>query len=214
MHTTIKSFLIILFSASTLFFLSAFLIEDNKPLSYLNLHQTVSDDNSSCHSTSDGPVIEWQSAVKLKYSDFKADKKGSPGFAVAATASAFGYSLTDDGGDISGSIFVVFYCDKSWWNPDFILDEVLEHEQLHFDICELFGRKLYQEILSLRYTNRLSIRNINRVYSKLEKQYSNYQDKYDQETDHSTNGQQQRNWNKKVKRQLGAMSKYSNYKSF
>jgi|GEM_PF-222131 hypothetical protein len=215
MHHTIKLFLLILFSISTVFLLSAFLTVSHKPFrSHHTTGVTNVDNNSSCYASSEGPVIEWRSGTKLKYSDFKADKKGSPGFAVATTASAFGYRLTDDGGKISGSVFVVFYCDKSWWNPDFILDEVLKHEQLHFDICELFGRKLYQEILTLRRSNRLSIRNINRVYLKLEKQYSNYQDRYDKETDHSTNGQQQLNWNNKIKRQLGAMSKYSNYHKF
>lgn len=214
MHQTIKSLLVILISTATVFFLSAFLIEDKIMNVNLISHETIPDNNSSCRSSKDGPVIDWKSDVKLKYSDFKADEKGSPGFAVATTSSAFGYSITDYGGEISGSVFVVFYCDKSWWNPDFMLNEVLEHEQLHFDICELFGRKLYQEILKLRSTNRLSIHNINKAYSKLDKQYSSYQDKYDQETDHSTNGHQQRIWNKKVKRQLAAMSSYSNYKNF
>ncbi len=213
-YQTVKFSLLILLSAGSVLLLSAFLIEGNDQfINQLSLPVEV-EDNSSCHMTSEGPAIEWQSDVKLKYSDFKANKKGSPGFAVATTASAFGYNLTDDGGKISGNVFVVFYCDKSWWNPDYILNEVLEHEQLHFDICELFGRKLYQEIISLRNSNRLSIHNINRVYSKLENQYSKYQDRYDEETDHSTNGQQQRLWNKKVKRQLASMSSYSNYNRF
>lgn len=214
MYQVLKSLQLVLISTCTVFFLSAFLIMEDTTYADHNSHTSILNNNSSCRFSSDGPVIDWDSGVKLKFSDFKADKKGSPGFAVATTSSAFGYRITDDGGEISGSVFVVFYCNKSWWNRDYMLDKVLEHEQLHFDICELYGRKLYREILTLRRTNRLSVHNINKVYSKLEKQYSNYQDRYDEETGHSTNGQQQRNWEKKVERQLAAMSSYSNYKSF
>lgn len=214
MFQTIKLSILILLAGSFVLFMSSFLIEENNNLTNNPESPDEPKDNSSCHFTSEGPVIEWESDLKLKYSDFKADKKGSPGFAVATTASAFGYRIDDTDGKISGSVFVVFYCNKSWWNRNYLLDEVLEHEQLHFDICELYGRKLYQEIISLRNSNRLSIKNINKVYLKLEKQYSNYQDKYDEETDHSTNGQQQRLWNKKIKKQLAAMSGYSNYRKF
>ena len=159
-------------------------------------------------------MIDWQSGLKLKYADFKADSKGGPGFAVATTASAFGYSITDNNGKITGSIYVRFYCNESWWNPDVILYDVLDHEQLHFDICELFGRKLYKELLSLRTRGKLNSRSIERLHSKLEKQYSNYQDKYDKDSEHSINRVEQHYWNKRVKNELNAMEAYSNYSSF
>ena len=85
---------------------------------------------------------------------------------------------------------------------------------MHFDICELFGRKLYKELLSLRSRDKLNSRIIDRLHSKLEKQYSNYQDKYDKETEHSIDRAEQRKWNKKVKEELNSMKKYSNYHSF
>ena len=214
MFHTKKLSILILLAGSYVLFMSSFHIEENNDLVNKPVYSDNTKDNSSYHLTSEGTIIEWGSNVKLKYSDFQADKKRSPGFAVATTASAFGYRINDTGGEISGSVFVVFYCNKSWWNRDYLLEEVLEHEQLHFDICELYGRKLYKEIIALRKSNRLSIKNINKVYSKLDKQYSNYQDKYDEDTDHSTNVDQQRLWNKKVKKQLAAMSRYSNYYKF
>lgn len=164
--------------------------------------------------TDQGPVIEWQSGIKLKYEDFKARGKGSPGFAVATTASAFGYSITNENGNISGSIFVRFYCNDSWWNPEYILDDVLKHEQLHFDICELFGRKLFKEVLDLGNKGRLNQKTIQQVQTKFEKQYDDYQDLYDKQTDHSTNGKEQRRWNQKVKQALDDYAEYANYHDF
>ena len=209
-----KSLILFLLATGIALIFAAFQAGDKKQITNKFASQIIDGDKSSCHQTEQGPVIDWHRDVKLNYADFKATSKGSPGFAVATTSSAFGYSITDRGGEISGSIYVRFYCEKSWWNPDFILDEVLEHEQLHFDICELFGRKLYKEVLELREEGKLNKRTIQRLQSKFEKQYSDYQDLYDKETDHSTKGDEQRKWNKKVKRELADLSDYSDYHSF
>ncbi|NQU34027.1 MAG: DUF922 domain-containing protein [Bacteroidetes bacterium] len=184
-----------------------------KELSYFEYNSS-----SYCYQTPEGPVIDWDNDLKLKQSDFKATSKGTPGFAVATTASAFGFSIVDEDGEISGNIYVRFYCDRSWWNPDYknseILDDVLKHEQLHFDICELYGRKLYKEIIILRNSGRLNNKHINRLYTKIEKQYSDFQDKYDEETNHSINRKEQSKWNKRIKIELAQLSIYSDYRSF
>jgi len=214
MYNNSKSLILFLLATGIVLIFAAFKVRDEKPITNKFSSQIIDGDTSSCYQTEQGPVINWNKDVKLKYADFKATSKGSPGFAVASTSSAFGYSITDRGGEISGSIYVRFYCEESWWNPDFMLDEVLEHEQLHFDICELFGRKLYKEVLELRNSGKISKRSIDRIQSKYEKQYSDYQDLYDKETDHSTNGDEQRKWNKKIKRELNELSDYSDYHSF
>lgn len=214
MYTRSKRLLLFLFASATVLVLGAFQIDSQNVASGVGLPVMHEGNNSPCHQTEQGPVIDWQNNYKLKYEDFKAGSKASPGFAVATTSSAFGYSITDRGGEISGSIYVRFYCEESWWNPDFRLDEVLEHEQLHFDICELFGRKLYKEVLALRDNGKLSKRSIKHIESKLEKQYSDYQDLYDKETDHSTNGGEQRKWNKKIKLELAALAPFANYQHF
>ena len=181
-------------------------------LSSFNTH------NPTCLKTDNGYTIDWQNHYKLKPSDFKANKKWNLGNTVANTYSGFGYSITDNDGKITGSIFVRFYCDKSWFKPNIDNAEdisyILKHEQLHFDICELFGRKMYKEILSLIRSNRLSQRNIDKIQLKLEKQYSNYQKAYDKETNHSINVNEQRRWEKKVENELVKLSAYADYTSF
>ncbi len=196
-----------------IFLISLTLVSFNLPS---KKHNSISSNN--CYQSPEGLVIDWDKDVKLKQVNFKAISKGSPGFAVATTASAFGFSIVDDNGDISGEIYVRFFCEKSWWNPEYknseVVDDVLEHEQLHFDICELFGRKLYKEIIVLQNSNRLNEKYINRLYDRIEKEYSAYQDKYDEETNHSINRTEQANWNRKIKKELARLSIYSDYNSF
>ena len=174
--------------------------------------------NVGFHKSKYDCVINWNESGKLRWADFKAKKNGGNGSAVAITSTAFGYSITDSAGIISGSIYVQFFCDDSWWYPELIqknnLSYVLSHEQLHFDICELFGRKLYKAILKLRDSGRLNSNSINRLQTKLEKQYSSFQDRYDKETNHSINKVEQHYWSKIVKKELEALSEYSGYDSF
>ncbi len=190
-------------------------------LESFNYKHIINDKTSSYNHYYDSPhglIIDWNKNVKLKQSDFKAKRKATPGFAVATTASAFGYNLVNDNGNISGSIYVRFYCDSSWWNPDYknsdILDEILEHEQLHFDICEVYGRKLFKEMIALHEAGKLNGINIDRMHARLDMEYSQYQDRYDRETNHSINRQEQEKWNKKVKKELNSLSKYTGYAQF
>ncbi len=166
----------------------------------------------------DKNIIPWDNNRKLKQTDFRAKRKKVSGFAVATTASAFGYSITDNDGEITGNIYVQFYCKDSWWNPEFKNDEnrgeILIHEQLHFDICELYGRKLFKEVLRLRRHGDLDFDSITKLSERLENEHSEYQDKYDHETNHSINTVEQKKWNKRIKKQLEEFEEYSNYSSF
>lgn len=163
-------------------------------------------------------TITWNKYYKLKPSDFQGKKNRSYKGTAAITASSFGFSIVDDNGTISGSIFVKFYKDDSWWNPENNGStrerEILEHEQLHFDITELYGRKLYKEILKLKTTKKLNNHTVEKVYNKIEKEYHQYQDDYDRDTSHSLNKKEQAKWEKKVKSELNEYSEYANYHHF
>jgi len=175
-------------------------------------------ENKTVNNSTTEPVINWNKKQKLNKTDFNSSISSNIDNAVANTATGFGYSITDSAGTITGSIFVRFYPEKSWWNADRIqadkADYILKHEQIHFDICELFGRKLFKEITQLANSGKLNDRNIERMYLKLEKQYSRYQNKYDKETNHSINRVEQYYWSNHIKRELKTFEPYSNYTSF
>lgn len=179
-------------------------------------------ENTISHTSPSGKsksnTITWNKYRKLKITDFQARRSRSNKNTAATTASAFGFNITDKNGQITGNIFVKFYKEDSWWNPENENSRrkqiILKHEQLHFDICELFGRKLYREILKLKSKNHLNSRSLDRLHKRLEKEYHHYQDLYDKETDHSLNAEAQKKWNSKVDKELRSLDKYSNYHSF
>ncbi|HEY9114382.1 MAG TPA: hypothetical protein VIN10_06750 [Bacteroidales bacterium] len=161
-----------------------------------------------------GPAIEWAPSVKLEWSDFKAKEKTTPGFAVATSTCGFGLESVTIDGKTAHKIFVRFYCDESWRNSNVDIQAVLDHEQLHFDICEIYGRKLYKELLKLKKSGKLNNDKAETIYNNMMNAYNDYQDLYDYETDHSTNGKKQQEWNEKVKRELASLQMYSDYKNF
>ncbi|MAZ93466.1 MAG: hypothetical protein CMF58_03530 [Lentimicrobiaceae bacterium] len=168
--------------------------------------------------TDDGPAINWTEDRKLTQSDFKATQKGYKAHTAAITSSSFGYDISIQNGEVNGHIYVRFYCNSSWWNPKSLesdrSEEILQHEQLHFDICELYGRKMYKEILTLKKLNKLNQKNLNRMYSKLEKEYQKYQNRYDKETDHSLNSKSQKRWNARVQDDIVRSQTYADYYTF
>ncbi len=183
-----------------------------------SVSQNYIDYNYSAEAVNEEVFIDWSEDRKLTTSDFK----GVVGYfntkEVASTASGFGFELSDDNGIVSGSIHVRYYPEKSWWNGDKIDSKsvmyVLKHEQVHFDICELFGRKLYQGILYLIETDRLDDHNLRKLYEKLEKEYSRYQKKYDKATKHSVNRVEQHYWNIRVAEELEKLAAFKDYSTF
>lgn len=162
--------------------------------------------------------IKWSENVKLVQSDFKSKKKHLGINTAAITATSFGFEITNINGSITGSIYVEFFSSDSWWNPKMRnienKDFILKHEQLHFDICELYGRKLYKEILKLKKKNSLNSKTIEKLYKNIEKEYKKFQDKYDAETNHSINKTAQLRWNELIDKKLNEYKKYKNYHSF
>ena len=167
-----------------------------------------------CISTPDGPAINWVPDLKLSWTDFQARQNPGVGFAVAASTCGFGYDGLISGDKIIVNVYVRFYCSESWYHKSYRFSEVLKHEQLHFDICELYGRIFYKNILFLRKSGSLNERTLKKLLNELRIEYDAMQDRYDAETNHSTNGKKQREWNERIMLALDKHSAYANYKEF
>src|SRR5437868_8365360 len=105
----------------------------------------------------------------------------------------------------------VFLCNKSWKKMSWCSQSVLDHEQKHFDIDELYSRKLRKLIKDGKYSSYEQVKTVSdSLYNVIDKEMDIYQDKYDDETDGSMNGDKQREWVKKINAEMAAMSPYKN----
>jgi predicted secreted Zn-dependent protease len=103
-----------------------------------------------------------------------------------------------------------FHADCSWVLPDFKTPDILAHEKLHFDIVELFARRLRKKISEAVFANTADARTkIKKWHAETEKAMDRFQDRYDKETDGSMNAAMQKRWNDKVFLELNALKFYS-----
>ena len=95
------------------------------------------------------------------------------------------------------------------WTKDPENKALLEHEQLHFDITELFTRKLRKQLSELKDPCGKDSGKIQTIYDRNFEEMNKYQQRYDQETEHSVKELVQKGWEEKVKRELAQLLDYS-----
>ena len=150
-------------------------------------------------------AILWNPDKRLSWADFRATPPVT-GNIAATTASGISYyfSSTEVDGrmEVDFTVRTYFYPDKSWYKPEICNSVVLSHEQLHFDISELFARKMRAELTKTRFTRNIKAE-VRAIYQKINTELADFQKRYDSETDYSRNVAQQKAWNETIKAALG-----------
>ena len=90
-------------------------------------------------------------------------------------------------------------------------DYVLAHEQGHFDLAELYARKLNKALREYKYNERTVSKDVNRIYDNLMQEHHKIQNDYDFETDHSLKKAEQKEWFAKIAGELKSHANYANY---
>lgn len=158
----------------------------------------------------DDSKIYWSKDKKVTWNDFK----GKP---IKSSSDA---AITDSGFELQSSnkgqehilvfeLHTYFIKNKSWVKPDEKTENLLKHEQGHFDISEIFTRKIHKSIMEEKFT----VKNFNKKLQELNvrntKETSKYQELYDKETEHSKNEKKQTDWNEKIAKELKDLEQYS-----
>lgn len=148
-------------------------------------------------------MILWQEDRRLTWDDFKG--KPQKRFAAASTS----YDILKEVNKNSVEIKAVFFTQSSWKKNSWINDQVLAHEQKHFDIVELYARKLRKKIKETKFTSYYDLKTkVEALYDMNDKEMDKYHDLYDKETDGSMNGDKQREWQKKIIQEIKALDAY------
>lgn len=151
--------------------------------------------------------ILWHENNPLEWEDFKARPDSRSNF-HALTASTFGAS-TSSGKNNTVFIKITSYFipERSWVKPGKEKAALLKHEQLHFDLCEVYARQLRQQ---MKEKDNWSARSFSRDFQKMTKRllrkYERAQKKYDRKTKHGLKKEVQSEWEAEVARQLKALS--------
>ena len=90
-------------------------------------------------------------------------------------------------------------------------DYILSHEQGHFDIAEIFARKLHKEMSKYRFNKKTYQKDLKKIYDAVTEEKTEIQNNYDRETNHSINKREQAEWLKKIKEMLEEYEEFSGY---
>lgn len=149
-------------------------------------------------------AILWDASRPLSWSDFKG-KPFKTAWAAATTASGISYEFNsserESGYELHFRVYTYFYPEKSWYQPKLCDEVILSHEQLHFDISELYARKMRKILTETTFTSNVK-EEVQAIYHRILKELSAFQDRYDKETNFSRNLQQQEIWNMAIKKAL------------
>jgi hypothetical protein len=153
--------------------------------------------------------IIWHITRKLAWKDFKGNPPSvSETNASASTNCGFDVSAQSDSNMnlIAVSIRNIFYGNKSWVRFDKRdMTKLLEHEQAHFDLCEVYARRLRKRVVDSNYQL-----NIDKAISEVFDAFKQRQKLYDKETNHSRNKEKQKEWLKIIADELQELNGYIN----
>jgi hypothetical protein len=148
-------------------------------------------------------IIPWNKSYKLKWEDFRGELNPNV-FAYAVTSYKIDIIPEHVSVDAHDNILnyqdldvrANFYKNQSWTVSKDL--ELLNHEQLHFDIAELYARKIRDRFSELKALKEKRFSMYWNAYSKLWNACRQLQKNYDLETNHGAKKSENDKWVAKI----------------
>ncbi|TCK65011.1 hypothetical protein DFQ05_2223 [Winogradskyella wandonensis] len=182
----------------------------NKIILLLFLVVSISSLSQETNYIDNDTVLSWDMTRKLKWVDFKGVKDTTN---YSRHGAVTNYSLylfpkkiyPKDYEKIN--VIPLMYKNTSWSVDESV--GLLLHEQLHFDIAELYARKIRKCFEELKKGGENNIYTYIKIANELDFQCTEYQKLYDSETRHGQIGLRQLAWQRKIARELNELMNYS-----
>ena len=155
--------------------------------------------------------IEWTNKRRLTFQDFKAKPRADADASFGAeTDCGFGFQIYASLlGGTTINVKNIFKCKSSWIRPEASnRAELLEHEQAHFDLSEIYARQLRKRLAESK-THVFSLaQEANGIFNEIQGQYSERQVLYDKETKHGLDKIAQARWKAAIANELDELKAY------
>ncbi len=168
--------------------------------------------NGSNHSRvkTDENKIAWHENNQLSWDDYQGRPILNGKFNAESSLQIsyrLGITKQNDDVKINFTVNCLFDKESSWVNPKNKTNMLLEHEQLHFDIAEVYARRLRKKLSESKFTIKNYKSKSSDIFDHNFKDYQKFQAYYDAETNHGIKQMKQTIWNKKVKTLLKMSSR-------
>ena len=156
----------------------------------------------------DEELLPWSADRKLGWIDYKG-KPDPKSDAAASTTTYLGIEYNISSSSFTYKILSRFSKDRSWGLHK--TEYILSHEQGHFDIAEVFARKLHKEMSEYKFDRKSYQKDLQKIYQDVLDDKEKTQNEYDEETNHSIKKAKQAEWLKKIEKMLEELKDYSDY---
>jgi hypothetical protein len=150
----------------------------------------------------------WEKGRKLSWDDFRGPvPRAASDITAAATFCGIGFetnAVNPKNNNLKIHVYNTFYTNNSWARPEDKDSFILAHEQGHFDLCELYTRKLRERLNSVNVNSSNLRAALGTVYDEVQREYNNRQEQYEDETEHGVVLAEQERWQNKLQRELEA----------
>lgn len=164
---------------------------------------------STIETHTDSPKIAWDTKYKLEWKDFEARAQSNSSLDAYTMLGISLEMLGQENGKVDMGIFGYFEKDKSWVKAGEKTDNLLHHERKHFDLCEVYRRKLIKKLEAKKtYSFDNFSKEVGDIFNDMFAKYTAEQERYDHETNHSQDKAAQIKWNKHIAKELLRLKKY------
>lgn len=146
-------------------------------------------------------LIVWSGSKPLRWTDFSGPVKPGSEYDAEVFAEVQYRYIFKDKNNFKFDVFATFSRNTSWSRKSKQSEALLKHEQMHFDLAELYARKLQEEFEKYNYTENFA-KEIVAIFEPLKKEYHSMQLKCDEETNHSLNREKQEQWEAYIQAEL------------
>jgi len=173
--------------------------------------QRASRDRSQTDAERPAGGVPW-SPKQLTWNDYRGRQPpGAAEAAVTATSLEWGFQCVGDA--FAFHVLAAFYPDRSWVNP--MIFSVLEsnlrtlrHEQLHFDITEVYARRMRQTYATLDRPCARTEDELTALGERSLKDEADAQKRYDRETANGRDNQGQSRWERQIGETLRSLAAF------
>ncbi|MCV6628708.1 MAG: hypothetical protein OIF50_02500 [Flavobacteriaceae bacterium] len=147
-------------------------------------------------------AIDWKKEQKLLWKNYCAHPNHKAR-AVALTSCGITYEFEAymdprfDFVTVDSKIKASFYPEKSWVKKGQASEAILEHEQLHFDLTEIYADKFRRIVAGTQFSSNVK-EEMQSIFLSIKKELDSVQTFYDLETNFSRNRINQELWERKV----------------
>lgn len=150
-------------------------------------------------------VLTWEKHPALSWNDFKGRARRTTGEPSAVTDTGFRVQLECREGLLAIRVEAEFYPSSSWVMAARKSVELLRHEQGHFDITELYARKMRRAIREAKIgceDDRTAEAAGKKIFEGLDREWEKAEKKYDAETRDGVDLVRQKEASERIAREL------------